>query len=138
MSLKNKKIFYVSGITVVFLILLLIFLLLTTSFVPLEPDNLDSIKIVSDGECDYVLVQFADHPPWSHSRFFIAEYDFQQRKIILMEYYQPFHLFSKSIHSSNVIVLNKLEGKYKIFLGKSFIGYVVYSGKNIEWFPETP
>jgi hypothetical protein len=115
---------------------LFVICLFLSRFVPLEPCNFEGISIVNDGVRDYVLVRFIDHPPWSHSRFFVAEYDLQQRKITLKEYYMPYHPFSKTINTSNIVVLNHLEGQYDIFVGTSLVGKVDYSNRQVKWFPK--
>ncbi|MDR2756244.1 MAG: hypothetical protein LBC20_11105 [Planctomycetaceae bacterium] len=117
-------------------VLFLVICLFLSRFVSLEPCNFEGISIVNDGIRDYALVRFLDHSPWSHSRFFVAEYDLQQRKITLKEYYMPYHPFSKTINTSNIVVLNHLEGQYDVWVDKSFVGKIEFSNEQIKWLPK--
>jgi hypothetical protein len=139
--LKVKKMYYtlyVCIISFLFFIVILLFVisLFLSRFVPLEHCNFEGISIVNDGVRDYALVRFLDHSPWSHSRFFVAEYDLRQRKIVLKEYYMLYHPFSKTINTGNIIVLNHLEGQYDIFVSTSLVGKVEFSNEQIKWFPQ--
>ncbi|MGL6194762.1 MAG: hypothetical protein ACRC2T_08075 [Thermoguttaceae bacterium] len=97
--------------------------------------NMPSIEIVNDGRRDYALVVFFDHPPWSHSRFFVAEYDHTKKKISLGEYSMIFHPFAKSLDTTNTIVLKNIDGKYEVCIDSKSIGNIEFIDDKIIWFP---
>ena len=125
------KIFF--GLSVV-LNFLLVYLLVMARFFPLEPGGTPRIVIYQHGEEFRAIVEFVDHPPWCHSRFYDADYDYERKTITLQEYYVPFHPFSKPIQQHCELVLRgAVPGSYKVYLGKRFLGDIQFSNGKIIW-----
>ena len=127
MKIKNKMFVVVMlAMCVMQFALLLLYILLTNTY-ELPPNvNVPSLSIVKDASNkEFVLIRFADSPPVSHSRFYMAEYDENGTSITLKERQLPIHPFAKPFVMNNEIVLEQLPyGKYDVFYGTKNIAQV--------------
>jgi hypothetical protein len=105
-----------------------------TQFREIPLSTVPELVIVNAEQGNFVLVKFVDHPPWSHSRFFTAEYDYNNNKITLKEYYMVYHPFSQSINTNCIIVLNNLNGEYMVCTKTKKLGRLLINDNKIEWY----
>ena len=132
--MKKKFIIILFSAIIAILLFLLITSLAGTCFYAIvNSPNEPRIIVANDGTRDYAMVEFMDHPPWSHSRFFTAEYDFDARQINLCHYYMPFHPFSKPINTSNIIVLHSFDGRYELRFSDRVIGTVTFDNNVVAY-----
>ncbi|MDO4859234.1 MAG: hypothetical protein Q4A17_14975 [Thermoguttaceae bacterium] len=94
------------------------------------------IHIYNNGIDSRAIVKFLDHPPWCHSRFFNADYDYDNKKIVLHEYYIPFLFLSKPINQHCELVIKASpDGEYKVYSGNIHIGNLIFFNETITWNP---
>ena len=130
---KKLAIIFLSVSTIILSLLLVISLAITCFFeLPAGP-NEPKIIITNDGTRDYALAEFMDHPPWTHSRFFVAEYDYDAKIINLCHYYMLIHPCSKPINTNNIIVLNRLDGKYELRFSGKVLGVITFDNNEVAY-----
>lgn len=111
------------------------YLLIMSRFYALEEVFL-RIAIYKNETASRAIVEFQDHPPWCHSRFFNADYDYDHKTIILNEYFMPFHPLSKPLNQRCELVLDPImDGKFRVYSAKLYLGDIIFSNGTVTWNP---